>query len=255
MASSPLAAEALARLTDPAAFAFETTDDLEPLGDVIGQDRAVEAVRFGIGIRQNGYNLFALGPPGVGKHTLVRRFLERRAPSEPTPADWVYVHNFEAPHRPNAMRLPAGRGRRLRDDMERLVDDLRSAIPAVFESDEYRARRQSLEQQLRERHEESFERVQRRAREKGIAMMRTPMGIALAPVRNGEPLGPEAFERLDPAEQERIKRDIEELQGELEAALRLVPQLQRESRDALRNLNRDAIRNAVSHLIDDIKER
>src|SRR5690606_2342016 len=125
----------------------------------------------------------------------------------------------------------------------------------VFESDEYRARRQSLEQQLRERHEESFERVQRRAREKGIAMMRTPMGIALAPVRNGEPLGPEAFERLDPAEQERINRDIEELQGELEAALRLVPQLQRESRDALRNLNRDAIRNAVSHLIDDIKER
>ena len=150
---SPLPADRLARLTDPANLVFETTDDLEPLENVIGQDRAVEAVRFGIGIRQEGYNLFALRPPGVGKHSMVRRFLERRAPDEPTPRDWAYVHNFGAPHRPNALRLPAGRGRTLRDDMERLVDELRSAIPAVFESDEYRARRQSLEQQMRERHE------------------------------------------------------------------------------------------------------
>jgi lon-related putative ATP-dependent protease len=252
---SPLPVEALARLTDPATLAFETTDDLAPIEDVIGQDRAVEAVRFGISIRQEGYNLFALGPSGVGKHSLVRRFLERRAPDEPTPPDWVYVHNFDAPHRPNAMPLPAGRGRRLRDDMDRLVDDLRTAIPAVFEGDEYRTRRQSLEQQMRERHEEGFEDVQRRAREKGVAMMRTPMGIALAPIRNGEPLGPDEFEKLDPAEQERIKRDIEELQQELEAALRRVPQLQRESRDQLRNLNREAIRNAVSHLIEDVKQR
>ena len=252
---SPLPVEALARLTDPATLAFETTDDLEPLEHVIGQDRAVEAVRFGIGIRQEGYNLFALGPPGVGKHSMVRRFLERRAPDEPTPPDWVYVHDFAAPHRPNALRLPAGRGRTLRDDMERLVDELRSAIPAVFESDEYRARRQSLEQQMRERHEESFESVQRRAREKGIAMMRTPMGIALAPMKEGEPLGPDEFAKLDAEEQERIKRDIEDLQTELETALRRVPQLQRETRDELRNLNREAIREAVSHLIDDIKQR
>jgi predicted ATP-dependent protease len=139
--------------------------------------------------------------------------------------------------------------------MERLVEELRSAIRAVFESDQYRARRQALEQQMRETHEESFESVQRRAREKGIALMRTPMGIALAPMKEGEPLGPEEFEKLESDEQERIKRDIEDLQGELEQALRKVPQLQRESREGLRNLNREAIQEAVSHLIDEIKQR
>jgi len=252
---SALPADALARLSNPSEFDFATTDELEPLGDVIGQDRAVDAVQFGIGIRQEGYNLFVLGPPGAGKHSMVRRFLDRRAPHDPTPSDWCYVHNFERPHQPNALGLPPGRGRHLRDDMDRLVEELRAAIPAAFESDEYRSRRQALEERMRAQPEEQFNQLQQRAREKGIALMRTPMGLTLTPMRNGEVLGPEEFEKLDQQEQDRIKRDIEGLQGELQHIMQHMPQWQRQSRDELRKLNREVTDDAVSHLIDEIKQR
>ena len=105
-------------------FAFETTDDLKDLVEVVGQDRAVEATRFGIGIRQPGYNLFLLGPQGLGKQTIVRRFLEQKAATEPAPSDWCYVNNFDEPQEPRALRLPTGLGTQFRGDVARLVEEL-----------------------------------------------------------------------------------------------------------------------------------
>lgn len=116
-----LTGEALRRCCDPATFRFKTTNDLESLDDSVGQERAVEAVRFGVGMRHEGYNLFAFGPPGTGKYSLVRRYVEEKAANDPAPFDWCYVNNFAEPHKPHILRLPAGRGASLRDDMERLV--------------------------------------------------------------------------------------------------------------------------------------
>ena len=73
----------------------------------------MEAIQFGISMMQDGYNLFALGPNGVGKHTAVCRYLDQQAKDKPVPPDWCYVHNFEQPHQPNAMSLPAGKGNEL----------------------------------------------------------------------------------------------------------------------------------------------
>lgn len=102
---------------------FQTTNELEDLDEVLGQSRALESVKFGIGMRHEGYNLFVLGPPGVGKRTIVRRLLETQASNEPTPADWCYVQNFEQPGKPNLLELPAGRGVTLQQDMQVLVED------------------------------------------------------------------------------------------------------------------------------------
>ena len=125
----PLEAAALCQRCDPMQFAFETTADLEDLTGVIGQDRAVEAVRFGIGISRNGYNLFALGPEGTGKYSTVRRYLERQAVDQPPPSDWCYVSNFLEAYKPRTLQLPAGGGSRLRRGMERLVEELRTDHP------------------------------------------------------------------------------------------------------------------------------
>ena len=250
-----LGSKRLAPLTDPAGLGFATTEELADLEEVIGQDRAVEAVRFGMGIRRDGYNLFALGPPGIGKHTMIRQFLDGRARAEPTPADQCYVHNFADPGKPNAMALPAGRARPLAADMDQLVEELRAALPAAFESDAYRARRQALEDQMKERHEGAFGGLQKKAQARGIALLRTPMGLALTPVREGEVLTPDQFNELPENEQVRIKSDIEELQKELEAILRQIPQWEREMRQALRELNRDVTGFAVTHLIDELKRR
>ncbi len=130
--TAPLSPESLRRTCRLEDLPFETTDDLEILDEIVAQDRAVQAISFGIGIRGTGFNLFALGPPGTGKATAVRRFLSREAAELPTPSDWCYVYNFADPHRPRAIRLSPGRARLFRRDCDSLVEDLKTGIPRAF---------------------------------------------------------------------------------------------------------------------------
>lgn len=254
MPLDPLPPEALYRRCDLSNLSFETTADLPDIAEVPGQDRAVAAVRFGIGIRQKGYNLFAFGAAGTGKHTTVRRFLDQAAASEPMPSDLCYVHNFETPHRPIALMLSPGTGARLRDDMQHLIEDLQSAIPAVFESEGYRNRRQAIEEEFKQRQESAFEKLQERARERDVTMIRTPMGLALAPAHDGEVLSPEEFRALPDDRRRRLQSDIEGLQKELEETVRQFPEWDKERRDRLRDLYREVTSVAVGHNISKLRE-
>ena len=195
-APPPLPPSVLCRRSDPGSLGFATTADLADVPGIIGQERAEEAVRFAIGIRRYGYNLYALGTSGMGKHGFVRAFLEARAAGEPAPSDWAYVHNFADPRRPRALRLPPGRASLLREDLQRLVEELRAAIPAVFEGEDYRTRKKALEAQLSVQGERAFGSLEERARARGVAIVRTPAGVGMAPLRDGEVLEPEAFARL-----------------------------------------------------------
>ncbi len=253
IASEPLPAAVLRHCCDPGQLAFETTDELREIDGLVGQGRAVDAVRLGIAMRRRGFNVFALGPSGTGKHTLIRELLKQQAATEPTPPDWCYVNNFADARRPRCLKLPTGRAIPLRDGMRRLVDDLRIALPAAFEREEYRARREVIEQQFKQRHEESFGALQRKAEEKGIGLLRTPMGLALAPIRNGEVIPPEVFKNLPADERQRLTSDIETLQKELEAVVRRIPDWEREHREAVRQLNRDTTATVVGHLLTEIR--
>jgi lon-related putative ATP-dependent protease len=249
----PLPAALLYRSCDPAELPFELVGELDDLLEPIGQDRAVEAVEFAVAMRRKGYNLYALGASGTGKHTIVRDLLKRRAESSPTPPDWCYVNNFTDPQKPRRLQLPPGRANGLRDAMRRLVEELRAALPAAFERDDYRARRDVIDQQFKQHNEQAFGELQGRGEEKGISMLRTPMGLALAPRRNGKVLTPEMFEALPEAERERIQRDLEEVQGELEAVMQKVPQWEREHREALRELNRNTTGAAIALMMDELR--
>ena len=249
-----LPVEALRRRCDPARFPFKTTDKAEPIDGVLGQDRAVAAIEFGIGIKRPGYNLFALGPPGTGRHTLVREFLQAAAAGQPVPPDLCYINNFSEPQKPKVMALPAGRAAPLRDAMDQLVRELRTALPAVFESEDYRTRRQLIEGEFKRRQEEMFEALQTRAKERDIALMRTPVGLMFAPVHDGEVIKPEEFEKLPAAEQTRIKEDIEKLQKDLQKSMEQVPAWDKELRARIHELNRELTRFAVGHLIGTLRE-
>ncbi len=251
----PLPPEQLFTACDAAAFAFDTTAELEPLEGVIGQDRAVQALTFAIGMRHEGYNLFALGPEGTGKASMVISALERHAAEQPVPGDWCYVNNFAEPHRPGALGLPPGKGRPLRADMERLIEELRSAIPAAFESDEYRNRKSVIEERVKEHHEEVFTRLQERAKGRDIAVIRTPVGLALAPVREGAVLKPDEFEALPADDQAARRKGLEVMQKELEDTLKEIPKWEKELREKIRALNREVTLYAVSFLIDEVKKR
>jgi lon-related putative ATP-dependent protease len=246
--------KALCARCDPARFAFKTTAELDDLTEVVGQARAMQAIEFGIGISRDGYNLFVLGTPGTGRRTVVRQFIERQAAAEPVPSDWCYVNDFEQPHKPRLLELPAGTGTRLRRDMEQLIEDLRSAIPAAFESEEYRARRQELEQELKERQERAFEELRQQAESHGISMIRTPSGMAFAPVRKGEVLSSEEFHKLPETEQKRIEAVVTSLEEQLEKIINQVPQVRREGQRRIRELERDVTMSAVGHLIDELKK-
>ena len=249
----PLEPAQMCHRCDPAAFAFETTAELDPPDEVLGQKRALEAIRFAIGMNRDGYNLFALGPPGLGKHAVVRRVIEERAATEPVPPDWCYVNNFDDAQKPRALRLPAGVACRLKADMERLVLDLRAAVPAAFETDEYRSQKDAIEDDVKQRHERVIEGIQRDAGEHGIALIRTPAGLGFAPMRDGEVIEPQAFQALPEDERVRAQKAIEILQQELQAALRALPALVKESRQRVRELQRDVTGFAAGHLIDELR--
>jgi lon-related putative ATP-dependent protease len=252
---SPLPPERLHRRCPPESLPFETTDELRDLEAVLGQDRALEALQFAVGIDRAGYNLFVVGPPGLGNHTVVRRFLEARAEAAPVPSDWCYVNDFEQPHRPRALRLPPGRGVGLREDMRQLVEDLRSAIPAAFESEQYRTRVQEVEEELKERQSQAFSELGQEAAQQGIALMHTPTGFAFGPVKEGEVLSPAEFEKLAKEEQQRIEVAIGELQEKLRRLLNRLPRWQKETRQKVKALNREIARFAVEHLIDELRTR
>jgi len=250
----PLSADELYTACPVDDLDFDTTADIEPLDSVIGQARAVEAIRFAIGMAHDGYNLFAFGPEGTGKASTVRRFLEREAANQAAPDDWCYVNNFEDPQKPHALKLPAGRACPLRDDMERLVEELQGALPAAFEGDEYTQRKESLEEELKSRHEGSFSKLHEKAEKQGMALVRTPMGLGLAPVKDGEVLSPQEFEKL--ADEEKKKREdaLAGLQQELEEIMAQIPKWEKEHRDRMRDLNREVTKRAVGHLIEALEK-
>lgn len=252
---APLRPEALYRVCDPESLPFDSTADLPDTEEPIGQDRAVESIRFAIGMRHRGYNLFALGPEGTGRRSLVMQYLAQEAAQQPVPCEWVYVHGFGEDHRPHAMRLPPGRGIALKKDMEWLSDELLVALPACFEAEEYRARRRELERAFKERQEEALTEAETAAHEREVTLLRTAVGIALTPTRDGEVLSPEDFQKLPEEEQAQRKADMEALQDVLEDTVMHFPRWERELRDQIRELDQDVVSFAISHLMEDLHQR
>src|SRR5690606_27881895 len=197
--------EDLYHRADPEQFDFETTAELESTTDILGQPRAVEALKFGIGIEQAGYNIYAMGNQGTGKLSLVRKSFEEAAAERPTPSDWCYVNDFAEAQRPNALRLPPGRGMELQQDVRRLLEDVHTALAAAFESDEYRSRRQELQDELSSQQEQALEKVRQDARERGLALMRTPAGLTFAPLKDGEVISPEELQSMSEEERQRLE--------------------------------------------------
>jgi lon-related putative ATP-dependent protease len=260
MAVDPLSAELLYRACDTSSFEFETTSELEDLPGLAGQDRVLEALRFGTGIRRHGYNLFVLGPDGAGQHEAVTHFLADLAPRERAASDWAYVMRFSAPNRPISLELPAGAGLALKEGMAHLVEELKVTVPAVLESEDYQNRSQIIAEEFRERQEKVFEGLRSRAEEQGLTLLRTPSGFALAPVHTsgehqGEVLKPEEFNALPESERKRIEAAIQSLQKELAETLEHVPAWEKEHRARVQKLNSEVAERLVERAMRDLRKR
>ncbi|MBI3665441.1 MAG: AAA family ATPase, partial [Acidobacteria bacterium] len=250
-----LPAETLRRVCDPNSLDFATTADLPALSEVLGQPRAVAALELGTSIASHGFNLFALGQAGSGKTTLIREYLERRAASQPVPADLCYVNNFSDARRPIPLWLPAGEAVRLKNDVSALVAELRTAIPRAFDAAEYTSQRDKIIQELEEKRQNELARLEQRVSEAGFQLLKGPGGLVLVPAVGGKLLTERDLEGLPPEDREKIARVRERLQREIEERLRVIRELEKGARDALRGLDTETAAYATRHLMDDLRSR
>jgi lon-related putative ATP-dependent protease len=254
-AAVELAAGELRRASDPASLGFETTDGLPPLGEVLGQPRAVAALAFGASIGSPGFNLFALGQPGSGRTTLIKDYLEQRAKNQPPPPDLCYVHNFTNARCPLPLRLPAGRAVQFKKDIDAFVEELQTEIPKVFETEEYTRQRGQVLQELEQQRREKLNQIEERATQAGFKLLKGPGGLLLAPVAGDKLVSPEELEKLKPDEREKLLRARDHLQREIEERFNSIRELEKGARDALHSLDTETAAYATRHLIEDLRAR
>jgi lon-related putative ATP-dependent protease len=252
-ALAPLAADLLATRCDPGSLPFTTTAEVDDALVMAGQERALSALAFGLSVAHRGFDVFAHGPAGTGRHTAVRRAVTEAAEARPPGVDLAYVERFSDPQRPRALVLPAGRASGLRQRMERLVEELRKAVPAAFEAEAYRKRRQLVEAGFKARGEAALREVHDAAEKHGIALIKAPAGFVLAPVRDGEVMAKEAFDALPEEERGALERTMTDLRERLHAALRQVQELEKEERREVKELDREVTTIAVQHLLDAVR--
>src|SRR6185503_18617324 len=165
--------------------------------------------------------------------------LAKESANRPSPPDWAYVHNFKDAERPIALELPAGQAVVFHDAMHKLIDDLKSALPAVFQSEDYQTRRGAVDDVFQKKQADAFSALHDRAAEKGIAVLRTPLGFALAPLEDGKVVPPDEFAQWPEKRREEIRETIEALEKDLEHIVHQIPQWEKARRDEMRRLNRE----------------
>ena len=224
--ATKLSAEQLRNHFDPSQFDFKSTEDLHVLEGIIGQERALRAISFGINIRSQGYHMYALGPVGTGKKTIIRKYLETHAETKPVPDDWLYVNNFNDSDTPKALRLPAGKGRKFRDDLDQLVEELKTEVPKAFESNEYQKERQENKDRFNKRSQEFFAKLEEKVKKAGFRLLQGPEGIGIVAVIEGEALTAEKMEELEDATLKQIEKGQKELEEEIRKTMREAQELQ-----------------------------
>jgi lon-related putative ATP-dependent protease len=250
-----LSIENLRKTCDPNVMRCQTTQDLVPLTEIIGQERAVRALKFGLGIREQGFNIYVAGYPGTGRKTAVKNFVEEIASGEPVPPDWCYVNNFSNQYEPKVIQLPAGKGKEFQNDMKNLIENIRTALPKAFESDDYAARRETTIKGLERQRKEVIDKLNAKAQQEGFIIQNTPIGLLLIPVVNAKPLKEEELLTLPQKTKDLIQEKRERLESELRNTMRQFLDMERKIREEIKKLNRDVALYAIGNLVEDIVEK
>ncbi len=247
-----LGPEQLHQNCDLEQYGFETTAELTTEQQLLGQNRAVDAFKYSLNVKDGGHHLFAMGLSAGSRVNIALNLVTELGSNRPTAPDWCYVYNFSQPNSPNALSLEAGMGCLFKHDVAQLVEDLTTMIPAAFESEEYQGRRQAIEHRLQERQEEALNVLGKKSRELNVELISTPSGFAFAPIKEGQAILPDAFQALPEAEQKQIESTIKQLQKELQETLRQFPSWQKETLQEIRTLNHEVTSSVVDSLIGEL---
>ncbi len=234
---------------DASRLKFETTAEVEPLEGIIGQDRAVHSLAFGLRMREPGYNIYIMGATGTGRNSYTRAIVSAMASGQETPKDWCFVHDFEHPDQPNALSFPAGQGTVFRDDVENLVERLHEHIPKAFESEEFKTMRNEAVQEFQRQSVTIMEQITVIAEKHSLLFRPTGRGFVTIPTKDGQPLSEEALQELNGDALKTINENIAKFGQEAEPVFDQLRTLEQELRDKLQNLEKNSGRSIVSPLV------
>ena len=210
-------------------FKFETTDELEPINDGIGQERGIKALEFGINVNVKGYNLYLEGPSGVGKTMYTKNYLDSIAPKKKVPNDWCYIYNFQNPNEPIAVSLPAGQGKEFKESMDGFIKEVKKDIKKTFNADDFEKEKALIKKEFEEKREEVLANLNKDAQKYGFQVKSAQNGIYMMPVIDGKVIQEEEFDKLD----ESIKQEYEEksviVQQQIMEAISEIKQIERKS--------------------------
>ena len=248
----------LRRTCSPDNFSFDTTEELEPLKEIIGQDRALDAIELGLGVKddENRYNIYVAGQPGTGKNSAVNKFLEKVSKEEEAPPDICYVHNFEYPDKPQYLQLDAGKGCEFKEDMDELVEHLEDGVSDTFETGEYKKRKETIDQEFNQKKKALFEQLEEEADEKGFILQRTPFGLNTVPkTEDGDPMDQQEFSELEDERREELEDRQEELQTRIQETMQQVMEAEEERNEKIQNLKKEAISFLLDPMFRKLKEK
>ena len=251
-----LTAEQVRRRADLNAVAFRTTADLEPLITMVGQERAVQALHLGLGMPQQGYNIFVSVLAGSGARAQVEGLLHETAATLPTPGDWVYVQNFRSPDQPQALALDPGQGQRLRQDMERLVAHIRETLPKAFRQEAFEREQRELGEKYEREIRQIQETFSRMARDNGLGIQADANGnVAFIPLQGDRAMTPEELEGLSEDQRQDLDRRQNQIVQEFRSVMLRQRQLMQQLATEIREIERNFSAQLIAPLVADLKQR
>ncbi len=209
---------------DPNSLPFNDTSELElPKDPVLGQERAKDAIKFGIGIKADDYHIYIAGPPKAGLTYIAKVYIEEQAKKEPTPPDWCYVNNFKEPDKPKSLRISAGRGKELKKDMRELIETLEKKIPQVFESEDYRLKEEELRREFERKKAQIIEQLSEEAKKEGFILQVSQVGMLIVPMgRDGSPITQEELSELPREVKDVLKKKSDELHKKMKEVVKKI---------------------------------
>ena len=242
---------------DPNTLGFDTTESLCPPEEgVVAQDRAIEAIKFGMGMKDVDYNIFVAGQPKTGLTYIARTFLEKTAKAEPTPPDCCYVYNFKEPDSPKYLSLTAGRGKELKKSMEQFVQTLQAKIPEVFDSEDYSAKEAEVHQGFENQRREIIDALSQRAKEEGFILQFSQVGMVIVPAaEEGQPMSQEELSQLPEEKKQELRQKSDNLQKEMNDAIKEIRKAEAAFREKHSKLDAEIAMYVVGHLMETLEEQ
>ena len=247
---------------DPQTFEFETTAELPSLSGFIGQERAIKAIEFGLGMNSPGYNIYVAGLTGTGKTTIIKSHLEKAVEKKSLAedqckmaGDWCYINNFEDADRPIVLQLPRGQGKIFRAEMEDLIKNVKGELSRVFESEEYVLQRKQILEESQKKQRQLFQELERKANDQNFTIQSSPMGMMVIPVRDGKPMTPEEYLALEQTEREELEQRRTDLMSRLSDSMKHIQAFEREARKNVKELDDKVGQFAVEPLLQTMEEQ